>query len=108
MSRVLILSSYVASSRVGGGAQALALARLGIEPILIPTVLFGRHPGHGPPGGGPVDAATFEAMIGGVAAHGDFARLDAVITGYFSSPEQVAAAADALDRVKAAAPSARL
>ena len=108
MARVLILSSYVASSRVGGGAQALALARLGIEPILIPTVLFGRHPGHGPPGGGAVNAATFEAMIGGVEAQGLFAHLDAVITGYFSSPEQVAVAADALGRVRAAAPSARL
>src|SRR5580704_5466513 len=108
MAHVLILSSYVASSRVGGGAQALALARLGIEPILVPTVLFGRHPGHGPPGGGAVNAATFEAMIGGVEAQGLFARLDAVITGYFSSPEQVAVAADALDRVRTAAPSARL
>ena len=31
MPRVLILSSFVAASRVGGSAQALALARLGIE-----------------------------------------------------------------------------
>jgi len=108
MARVLILSSYVASSRVGGGAQALALARLGIEPILIPTVLFGRHPGHGPPGGAAVDAGTFEAMLGGVEAHGLFAQLDAVITGHFSSAEQVAIAADALSRVRAAAPKARL
>lgn len=107
MARVLILSSYVASSRVGGGAQALALARLGIEPILAPTVLFGRHPGHGPPGGGAVDAETFEAMIGAVEAQGLFGDLDAVITGHFSTPEQVAIAADTLDRVRAAAPGAR-
>jgi pyridoxine kinase len=108
MAHVLILSSYVASSRVGGGAQALALARLGIEPILVPTVLFGRHPGHGPPGGGAVDAETFEAVISGIEAQGLFGQLDAVITGHFSSPEQVAIAADALGRVKRAAPSARL
>jgi pyridoxine kinase len=108
MARVLILSSYVASSRVGGGAQALALARLGIEPILVPTVLFGRHPGHGPPGGGPVDEGTFEAMIGAIEAQGLFPKLDAVITGHFSTPEQVAIAADTLGRVKAAAPGARL
>jgi pyridoxine kinase len=108
MARVLILSSYVASSRVGGGAQALALARLGIEPILVPTVLFGRHPGHGPPGGGAVDAGTFEAMIGAIEAQDLFGQLDAVITGHFSMPEQVAIAADALRRIKAAAPAARL
>jgi pyridoxine kinase len=108
MARVLILSSHVAASRVGGGAQALALARLGIEPILVPTVLFGRHPGYGPPGGAAVDVATFEAMIGGIEAQGLFAQLDAVITGYFSSPEQVEVAASTLDRVRAAAPTARL
>jgi pyridoxine kinase len=108
MARVLILSSFVAASRVGGGAQALALARLGIEPILVPTVLFGRHPGHGPPGGGAVDAETFEAMLGGIGAHGLYGQLDAVITGHFSTPEQVAVAADTLGRVRVAAPAARL
>src|SRR5579862_1176073 len=108
MARVLILSSYVAASRVGGGAQALALARLGIEPILVPTALLGRHPGHGPPGGGPVDAETFAAMLGAIEAQGLFSQLDAVITGHFSAPEQVAIAADVLARVKAASPGARL
>jgi pyridoxine kinase len=108
MARVLILSSYVAASRVGGGAQALALARLGIEPILVPTVLFGRHPGHGPPGGAAVDPEVFEAMLGGIEAQGLLARLDAAITGHFSSAEQVAIAAEALARIKRASPSARV
>jgi len=105
MPRVLILSSYVAASRVGGGAQALALARLGIEPILVPTVLFGRHPGHGPPGGRAVEPEVFEAMLGGIEAQGLFGALDAVITGHFSSAEQVAIAVEALARVKRAAPA---
>jgi len=108
MPRVLILSSHVAASRVGGSAQALALARLGIEPVLVPTVLFGRHPGWGPPGGAAVEAEVFEAVIGGAEAQGLFGRLDAVITGYFASAEQVAIAAETLARVKAASPAARL
>jgi pyridoxine kinase len=108
MARVLILSSYVAASRVGGGAQALALARLGIEPLLVPTVLFGRHPGHGPPGGGPVEPEVFEAMLGGIEAQGLFGGLDAAITGHFSSAEQVAIAAEALTRVRRASPKLRL
>jgi len=108
MARVLILSSFVAASRVGGGVQAMALARLGIEPVLVPTVLFGRHPGHGPPGGAAVVAETFEAVLGGVQAQGVFASVDAVITGHFSSAEQVAIAAEALARVKAASPGAWL
>jgi pyridoxine kinase len=108
MARVLILSSYVAASRVGGGAQALTLARLGIEPILVPTVLFGRHPGYGEPGGAPVEPEVFEAMLGAVEAQGMFGGLDAAITGYFSSAEQVAIAAEALTRARRASPAMRL
>jgi pyridoxine kinase len=104
MARVLILSSYVAASRVGGGAQALALARLGIEPILVPTVVFGRHPGHGAPGGAALEPEMFESVLAGVEAAGAFGGLDAVITGHFSSAGQVAAAAAAVERVRAASP----
>jgi pyridoxine kinase len=106
MARVLILSSFVAASRVGGGAQALALARLGIEPILAPTVIFGRHPGHGAPGGAAVEAETFEAVLGGIEASGAFEGLAAVVTGHFSSAAQIAAAAEALERVRRASPLA--
>jgi pyridoxine kinase len=107
MPTVLILSSLVASSRVGGGAQALALARLGIEPVLVPTVLLGRHPGWGAPGGGPVAAETLQAMLDAIATQGVFAEADAVICGYFSRPEQVTVAARTLDIVRAANPGAR-
>jgi pyridoxine kinase len=108
MARVLILSSFVAASRVGGGAQALALARLGIEPILAPTVLYGRHPGHGAPGGAAVSPETLASVLTGIEAQGTFAALDAVITGYFATPEQVAVAVDRLQRIKAAAPAAQI
>lgn len=108
MPSVLILSSHVAASRVGGGAQALALARLGVEPMLVPTVLFGRHPGWGPPGGGPVAAETLQAMVDAIAFQGLFAELDAVVCGYFARPEQVTIAARTLDFVRAANPQARL
>jgi len=106
MASVLILSSHVAASRVGGGAQALALARLGIEPILAPTVLFGRHPGYGAPGGAIVDPALFASVLEGVAARGAFAGLGAVIAGYIPRPEHAAVAARALRRVRAASPGA--
>ena len=54
-----------------------------------------------------MDAETFAAMLGAIEAQGLFGRLDAVITGHFSSPEQVAIAADVLGRVKAAGPRRR-
>jgi pyridoxine kinase len=102
MSRALILSSFVAASRVGGGAQSLALSVLGIEPVLVPTVLFGRHPGLGAPGGGAVGPDLFKNILGGIEAKGEFARFDLVLTGYFSHPDQVLAAAKAIDQIRAA------
>jgi pyridoxine kinase len=103
---ILILSSFVASSAVGGSAQVLALAGLELQSVLAPTVLFGRHPGLGPPGGGAVDPAIFAGVVEGIRANGVFGRLDAVITGYFADPAQVATAAEAIDAVKAARPGA--
>ncbi len=101
MSPVLIISSHVAASRVGGGAQAAALAGLGVETILAPTVLFGRHPGLGAPGGGRVPQDIFEGVLSGVEAAGAFEAAAAMITGYFATPEQVAAAVRTVDRIRA-------
>jgi len=105
---ILILSSFVASSPVGGGAQAGALARLDVESVLAPTVLLGRHPGLGPPGGGPVDPAMFESVLAGIEANGVFERVEAMICGYFADPAQVAAAARTIDAVRTARPTAMI
>jgi pyridoxine kinase len=103
---ILILSSFVASSPVGGGAQAIAFAGLEMESVLVPTVLFGRHPGLGPPGGGAVEAAIFEGVLAGIEANGVFGRTEAVITGYFAGADQVEAAARTVGAIKAARPDA--
>lgn len=102
MPLALIISSHVAASRVGGAAQATALAHLGIETMVAPTVLFGRHPGWGPPGGAAVAAETLKAMLGGIAANGLYAQVDLVLTGYFASAAQVAATASAIAALRAA------
>jgi pyridoxine kinase len=88
--------------------QAMALSRLGMEPILVPTVQFGRHPGWGAPGGKPVEPETMAAMLQGIERQGVFGRLDAVITGYFASVDQVVIAARTLGTVRAASPGVRL
>jgi pyridoxine kinase len=41
-------------------------------------------------------------MLDGVEAHGLFGLVDVVITGYFAAPDQVRAAAAAIDRLRAA------
>lgn len=102
MPTALILSSHVAANPVGGGAQVQVLAGMGVESIHIPTVLYGRHPGLGAPGGGPVSAERFESLIEGVQASGALAGVDAVIAGYFASPRQVLAAARLIDAMPGA------
>jgi pyridoxine kinase len=102
MPLALILSSHVAGSRVGGSAQAAALAPFKIDSMVIPTVLYGRHPGWGAPGGAAVPIEAFEGMLDGVEANGLFGLVDVVITGYFASAAQVRAAARVIDAVRAA------
>jgi pyridoxine kinase len=102
----LILSSHVAGSGVGGGLQAAELARLGFRTALLPTVLFGRHPGLGAPGGGPVPDALFAGQVEGFLASGLADRVDLVLTGYFASAGQVEAAAGLLGAIAARNPRA--
>lgn len=100
MAHALILSSYVAATRIGGAAQQLVLAALGFEPVLVPTVLFGRSPAHGGRGQ-PVEAELFSRMLQDIEAAGVFETTALVITGHFSLPAQVAAAAEVIARVRA-------
>lgn len=102
MPLVIVISSYVAGSRVGGSIAPYVLAPLKVDPVLVPTTLLGRHPGWGPPGGGAVPAALLEGMLDGVGANGLFALCDAVLTGYMATPEQADIAAAAIDTIRAA------
>jgi pyridoxine kinase len=102
MPLVLVISSYVAGSRVGGGIAPYVLGPMKVDPVHVPTCLFGRHPGWGPPGGAAVDAGVMAQMLEGVAANGLFSLVDAVVTGHFSHPEQVAVAAEAIAKIRAA------
>jgi pyridoxine kinase len=101
MPLALILSSFVAASRIGGAAQQYLLAAHKIDPVLVPTVMLGRNPSRGAHGQAtPPD--IFSQMLADVEADALFGLVDLVITGHFSSPEQVEIAADALARVQAA------
>jgi pyridoxine kinase len=96
----LILSSFVSASRIGGGAQQYVLAAHRIDPVLTPTVLFGRSPATGAQG--EVTAPdVFRRMLADVEADAIFGQVDLVITGYFASAEQVEIAAGVLERIRA-------
>lgn len=102
MPLALIISSHVAASHVGGSAQASALSVFKIDAMVAPTVLYGRHPGWGPPGGAKVEPSVLEGMLAGIEANKLFGQTDLILTGYFAFPEQVAAAAQAIDAVRGA------
>ncbi|WP_309604707.1 PfkB family carbohydrate kinase [Phenylobacterium sp.] len=98
----LILSSFVSASRIGGAAQQYVLAAHKIDPVLAPTVMFGRSPALG--GQGEVTSPeVFRRMLADIEADAIFGLVDLVITGHFSSPEQVEIAAAMLERIQAAA-----
>src|SRR5690349_14401597 len=98
MPLALIMSSYVAASRIGGAAQQYVLAAHKIDPVLAPTVMFGRSPAKG--GKGEVTSPeVFARMLADIEADALFGLVDLVVTGHFSLPEQVEIAAGVLGRV---------
>jgi pyridoxine kinase len=101
MPLALILSSFVAASRIGGAAQQYVLAAHRIDPVLVPTIMLGRNPARGA-GGQTTPPDLFRRMLADVEADALFGMVDLVITGHFSSSEQVEIAADALARIQAA------
>lgn len=102
MPLVLVISSYVAASRVGGGIAPYVLGPMKVDPVLIPTCLFGRHPGRGAPGGSRVEVETMRGMFEGIRSNGLLPMVDIVLTGHFSAPEQAAFAGWVIDEVRAA------
>lgn len=99
MPLALILSSFVAASRIGGAAQQYVLAAHKIDPVLAPTVMFGRTPARG--GKGEITPPeVFRRMLGDIEADAIFGLVDLIITGHFSDPEQVEIAAGVIERVR--------
>ena len=102
--KVLILSSTVASSRVGASAASFSLQRLGIETIVLPTTLMGRHPGWGSPGGSSVTTETLRDVWAGVKAQDIL--FDAVLTGYMGEDAHIQLGVDIINYVKSTNPKA--
>ena len=90
---VLVISSLVASSQVGGLVTHQVLNAASIRPYFLPTVVMGRHPGLGAPGGGPAPMDLMASALEGMKANGALDQADAVFTGYFKNPDQVRLAA---------------
>lgn len=104
MKTALVISSYLAASRVGATASAFCLRRLGIETVVIPTTVLGRHPGWGDPGGKALEADHLRGMWSAIKAQN--IQVDAVMTGYVADDEHIDIAAEIIADVRAANPEA--
>ena len=72
----------------------------GLDPVVIPTVQFGQHPGRGTPGGGPVGDEVFRTILDTALHHPRGAAAEVWCTGYFASAAQVRAVCEALDAAR--------
>lgn len=98
---IIAITSHVAGSTVGGRVTSALMQARGVDMALVPTVLMGRHPGKGIPGGGPVSSDQVASILRGLKSDGWVDRVDAIFVGYQALPEQVEAVAAFLREVKA-------
>jgi pyridoxine kinase len=106
MATVIAVSSFVARGSVGLRAIMPALDRLGHETIACPTILLSNHLGHARAAGGAVASETLAAMIDTLDANGWLADVDAVLTGYLPSPDQVRLVESLMARIRDVRPEA--
>jgi len=104
MKTALVLSSFVAASRVGATASAFCLRRLGVETLVLPTTVLGRHPGWGAPGGAALDVSHLRDMWSAIKKQN--IKIDAVMTGYLASDTHIDLALEIIADVKTNNPKA--
>lgn len=100
MKTALVFSSLVSASRVGATASAFCLRRLGIETIVLPTTVLGRHPGWGSPGGQALDEEHIRSMWSTIKEQN--IPIDGLITGYLAAESHIDIALDIIADVRAA------
>ncbi len=104
---ILSIQSHVAYGHVGNAAAVFPMQRLGHEVWPIHTVQFSNHTGYGAWRGEVLPASLIGDCVQGIADRGVLSRCDGVLSGYMGSAETGLAILDAVDKVKAANPSAR-
>lgn len=103
MKTALLISSSVAASRVGATASAFCLRRLGVETVVLPTTLFGRHPGWGAPGGRVTDPDLLRSLWDGVSAQD--IPFDGIMTGYMGDTDHVALTVEIITALRSKNPT---
>lgn len=100
MSRILMISSYVARDPVGLTATMPPLQRAGIEVVGLPTVVLSNHPIRTHIAGMTLDPALLDNMIGALEKNGWLGNFDAVFSGYLPSAGHVEIVAATVKRMR--------
>ena len=103
---ILSIQSHVAYGHVGNAAATFPMQRLGHEVWPIHTVQFSNHTGYGAWRGQVFDAGLIGECVEGLTELGVLARCDGVLSGYMGSADTGLAILGAVERVRAANPSA--
>ena len=103
---VLSISSQVAYGHVGNSAIIAALHSMNCNVIDIPTIILSSHPGHGPAARIDIPAGKIDEILNVLADQGRLDGVDAIISGYFSSVDQIASVEKAVKQVKSKNPAA--
>jgi len=106
MPAILVITSLVARGSVGGRGAVFALERLGFPVWFVPTILLPWHPGQGRGTRIMTPATDFAAFVDDLIGSPQLGEVGAVLTGYFGSPDAVAAASRLVTAVKARNPAA--
>ena len=106
MMRVLSIQSHVAFGHVGNAVAAFALQRLGIEVLVVPTVVLSNHAAYPTVRGKPLRPEVVGEIVEGVSERGALGNCAAVLSGYLGDAAVGATVVDAVARARAANPGA--
>jgi len=101
---VLLISSHVVRGSVGSRASAFALERMGFGVWSLLTVTMTWQPRHGRAHQLRVSDEDFAALCADIAASPHVDEIDAVMSGYFASPQQVMSTARLVSQLKTMRP----
>lgn len=103
---VLLIGSQVAYGSVGMNGVLPQLPDARVVPL--PTIVLGTLPHYPSVHAAPLPADWLRDTIGDLGALGVLDEIDSICTGYFASPEQVSAVADALEPLLQRRPDLRV
>ena len=104
--KILSIQSAVAFGHVGNSAAVFPLQRIGAEVLPVNTVNFSNHTGYGAWRGSLITPEEVHDVILGIEERGMLSQIDVVLSGYQGGVGIGDVIVDAVERVKAANPSA--